>query len=355
MVAVGKIWHCQSEKLFLPTIHLALKKILVIRFSSIGDIVLTTPVLRCLKTQLEGAVVHIVTRAAYQKMLENNPHVDKVFVMQKELDELISVLKAEQYDFIVDLHKNLRSFRLIRALGKPSGSFPKLNLQKYLLVNFKIDRMPDLHIVDRYFEAVKALGVVNDNQGLDYYISPDQEVSAEVLPTHFRKGYYAFVIGGKHLTKVLPAEKVIEVIAHTTLPAVLLGGPEDAARGDKIVAAVGDKAWNACGKFSLDQSASLLKNAKAVLTNDTGLMHIAAALQKPIVSVWGNTVPEFGMYPYMPQNRELSIIIENKNLSCRPCSKIGYERCPKKHFKCMNELDAALIADSLNRLQQKDY
>ena len=338
----------------MPTIHLALKKILVIRFSSIGDIVLTTPVLRCIKTQLDGAVVHFATRAAHQKILENNPYVDKVFAMQKEIDELIPDLKAEQYDFIVDLHKNLRSFRLIRALGKPSGSFPKLNMQKYILVNFKIDLMPDVHIVDRYFEAAKTLGVVNDNQGLDYFIPPDQEVSTEVLPAHFRKGYYAFVIGAKHLTKVLPVEKVIEVLANTSLPAVLLGGPEDAARGDKIVAAVGDKAWNACGKFSLDQSASLLKNAKAVLTNDTGLMHIAAALQKPIVSVWGSTVPEFGMYPYMPQNPELSIIIENKNLSCRPCSKIGYDRCPKKHFKCMNDLNARLIADSLNLLQQKD-
>ncbi len=351
---MGKIWHCQPEKLFLPTIHLALKKILVIRFSSIGDIVLTTPVLRCLKTQLESAIVHVATRAAYLNMLENNPHVDKVFAMQKEIDELIPLLKAEQYDFIVDLHKNLRSFRLIRALSKPSGSFPKLNLQKYLLVNFKVNRLPDVHIVDRYFEAVKALGVVNDKQGLDYYISPDQEVSAEELPIHFRKGYYAFVIGGKHLTKVLPAEKVIEVIAFSSLPVVLLGGPEDALRGDEIVKGAGEKAWNACGKFSLDQSASLLKIAKVVLSNDTGLMHIAAALQKPIVSVWGNTVPEFGMYPYMPQNRELSVIIENKNLSCRPCSKIGYDRCPKKHFKCMNKLDAALIADSLNQLQQKD-
>lgn len=335
----------------MPTIHPILKKILVIRFSSIGDIVLTTPVLRCLKTQLVGAVLHFVTRAAYQKILENNPYVDKVFGMQNEISELIDELKAEQYDFIVDLHKNLRSFRLIRALGKPSRSFPKLNMEKYLLVNFKIDRMPDLHIVDRYFEAVKTLGIVNDNQGLDYYIPADQEVSTEVLPAYFRNGYFAFVIGAKHLTKVLPAEKVIEVLAHTSLPAVLLGGPEDAARGEIIIAAVGDKAWNACGKFSLDQSASLLKKAKVVLTNDTGLMHIAAAFKKPIVSVWGSTVPEFGMYPYLPKNPELSIIIENKNLSCRPCSKIGYDRCPKKHFKCMNDLDPALIAESLEKLR----
>lgn len=342
----------------MPTIHLGLKKILVIRFSSIGDIVLTTPVLRCIKTQLEEAVVHVATRANHVKMLENNPHVDKVFGMQKALDELIPLLKAEQYDYIVDLHKNLRSFRLIRALAKPSGSFPKLNLQKYLLVNFKVDRLPDLSIVDRYFEAVKALGVVNDNKGLDYFILPDQEVSSTKLPADFRNGFFAFVIGGKHLTKVLPVEKVIETISYASLPVVLLGGKEDAARGAEIVKAVGDKAWNACGIFSLDQSASLLKIANVVLSNDTGLMHIAAALQKPIVSVWGNTVPEFGMYPYLPQNPALSIIIENKTLNCRPCSKIGFDRCPKKHFKCMNDLNAALIADSLeqlNRLQQKDY
>ncbi|HRB40127.1 MAG TPA: glycosyltransferase family 9 protein, partial [Bacteroidia bacterium] len=94
-----------------------------------------------------------------------------------------------------------------------------------------------------------------------------------------------------------------------------------------------------CGITSIGQSASLIKQSKAVITHDTGLMHIAAALRKKIVSVWGNTVPEFGMYPYLPVNSVPFSISEVKNLNCRPCSKIGYNTCPKKHFRCMNDMD----------------
>jgi ADP-heptose:LPS heptosyltransferase len=334
-----------------------LNKILVIRFSSIGDIVLTTPVLRCIKKQLDDVVLHVVTRAAHQKMLENNPYIDKVFGFKTDLDEVVPALKAQQYDHIVDLHKNLRSFLLIHKLKRPSTSFPKFNLKKYLFVRFKLDLMPKLHIVDRYFEAVKKLGVQNDQQGLDYFIPVDQQIAKTKLPPAYRQGYIAVVIGGKHLTKVLPAHKVIEVLAQLNLPSVLLGGPEDKERGDSIVAALNERVWNTCGEFSLDQSASLIQHSKAVLTNDTGLMHIAAALQKPILSVWGNTVPSFGMYPYMPQKMGQSVIVENNALSCRPCSKIGFDHCPKGHFKCMNELDAAIMATKLNQisqLQQKD-
>ena len=310
-----------------------MKKILVIRFSSIGDIVLTTPVIRCLKQQL-NIEVHYLTKSSFRGMLNNNPYVDKVHTIDKEIDaELIQQLKSENFDFIADLHHNLRTLRLKKALKVPSKSFSKLNIPKWLLVNLKINKMPDVHIVDRYLETVNHLGVKNDNEGLDYFIPESSIVNVSRLPEQQAKGYVGIVIGGQHATKMMPVNKLIEVCENLSELIVLLGGPEDASRGELIAEAVGARVFNACGKFKLDESASLVQQANWIITHDTGLMHIAAAFKKRIVSVWGNTVPELGMYPYMSDPK--SKIVEVKGLSCRPCSKIGYSKCPKAHFKCM--------------------
>ena len=310
-----------------------MKKILIIRFSSIGDIVLTTPVIRCLKKQL-NAEVHYLTKSSFKGILNNNPYVDKVHTIEKEISsELIAELKNENFDFIADLHHNLRTLRLKKALNISSKSFPKYNIQKWLLVNLKIDRMPQMHIVDRYMETVSSLGVVNDAKGLDYFIPETSKVDLSRLPEIQSNGYVGIVIGGQHATKMMPILKLIELCDSLSEPIVLLGGPEDKLRGEEIVNAVGVKVFNGCGQFKLDESASLVQQASWVITHDTGLMHIAAAFKKRIVSVWGNTVPELGMYPYLPDPS--SKIVQIKGLSCRPCSKIGYSKCPKSHFKCM--------------------
>jgi len=310
-----------------------LKKILIIRFSSIGDIVLTTPVVRCLKKQL-NVELHYLTKSSFGGILNNNPYLDKVHTIDKEISkELIQELKGENFDFVVDLHNNLRTLRIKKALKVQSKSFPKLNIQKWLLVNLKINKMPNVHIVDRYLETVIHLGVKNDNEGLDYFIPEASKVDLSRLPQEQSKEYVAVVIGGQHATKMIPTQKLIELCKKLTEPVVLLGGPEDASRADKIVEAVGAKVFNACGKFKLDESASLVQQANWIITHDTGLMHIAAAFKKRIVSVWGNTVPELGMYPYLADSK--SKIVEVKELSCRPCSKIGFAKCPKTHFKCM--------------------
>ena len=319
-----------------------MKKILIIRFSSIGDIVLTTPVLRCLKKQL-NAEVHYLTKSSFKGMLNNNPYVDKVHTIDKEVSkELIAELKAENFDFVADLHHNIRTLRLKRSLNLLSKSFPKYNIQKWLLVNLKIDRMPKIHIVDRYMETVSNLGIVNDMAGLDYFIPESSKVDLSQLPKIQASGYVGLVIGGQHATKMMPVSKLIEVCDSLKEPVLLLGGPEDTERGEEIVQATGEKVFNACGKFKLDESASLVEQAKWIITHDTGLMHIAAAFKKRIVSVWGNTVPELGMYPYQADSQ--SKIVEIKGLSCRPCSKIGYSKCPKGHFKCMEHKVEKIIS-----------
>jgi ADP-heptose:LPS heptosyltransferase len=325
---------------------LSLPKILVIRFSSIGDIVLTTPIVRCIKQQIKGAELHYLTKKAFLPIVQDNPNIDKVYSIKSDINEVIEDLKKEKYDFIVDLHHNLRTMQVKKALKAKSASFPKLNIEKWLAVNLKMNKLPNIHIVDRYFKTVESLGVKNDEAGLDYFIPKQDEVDINSLPQSHRNGYIAFVIGAKHYTKQLPDHKIISICKKINASIVLLGGIEDAEKAKHIEQAVGDKIYNAVGKYNINQSASLIKQAKKVLTHDTGLMHIASAFKKDIISVWGNTIPAFGMYPYKPGAG--SHIMEVKGLSCRPCSKLGFKSCPKKHFNCMEKQDEVAIINSLS-------
>lgn len=315
-------------------------KILVVRFSSIGDIVLTTPVLRCLKQQLKGVEIHYLTKSKFKSLVENNPNIDRVITIDKSVEEVLTELKAENYDRVIDLHRNVRTLALKRKLGKPSASFNKLNVQKWLLVNFKVNRLPNVHIVDRYMETVESLGVKNDQLPCDFYISPENQLDVAAKLSLEPKKYVAVAIGAQFATKTLPTQQLIEILAEINVPIILLGGSEDEQKASDILAGLSDKnIQSACGILNLQQSASVVEQAAVLLTHDTGLMHIASCFEIPVVSVWGNTVPELGMYPYFPQKPTLFTIHEVKDLSCRPCSKIGYQSCPKKHFKCMMEQD----------------
>lgn len=321
-------------------------KILVIRFSSIGDIVLTTPVVRCLKQQLEGNVeIHYLTKFDYVSLLEHNPYISKIHSIEKSTNEIMENLEAERFDYVVDLHKNLRSSRVKRKLESLSFSFDKLNWQKWLLVNLKINRMPKIHIVERYLASVKALGIENDGEGLDYYL-PKNIIEKDLLPNGFSKNYIALVLGATHATKRLPKHKLIELATQLKKSVVLIGGKEDSLIGEEIEKIDSNRIFNAAGKMSLNESAVLLKDADTVITHDTGMMHIAAAFQKKIISIWGNTVTDLGMYPYLnTENKNTYKVIENNQLRCRPCSKIGFEKCPKGHFKCMEELNISEITE----------
>ncbi|HET6225292.1 MAG TPA: glycosyltransferase family 9 protein [Bacteroidia bacterium] len=319
-----------------------MKKILIIRFSSIGDIILTTPVLRCLKTQSPETEIHYLTKKSFKSILDHNPYLSKIHTIEKDVKEITAELKKENFDEIIDLHNNLRTLQTKLLLGKKASTFRKLNFQKWLLVQFKINRMPQLHVVDRYMETIKHLGIKNDERGLDYFIPAKDEVALQTLPLTHQQGYIGFVIGAKHFTKQLPLEKIISVCKKINQPLVLLGGKEDRDRGELIVAAIGIHVYNACGIYNLNQSASLVKQAARIISHDTGLMHIAAALKKDITSIWGNTVPAFGFTPYKPG--KASKIVEVQGLACRPCSKIGYDKCPKGHFKCMKEINEEAAA-----------
>ena len=353
MIFAPRAWHkFIIETIFKPQRQIMGVKVLVIRFSSIGDIVLTTPVVRNLKTQLDDAEVHFCTKYQFRSIVEPNVYIDKVHYLQDSLTTLVKTLKAEKYDYVIDLHRNLRTGIIKRRLGVKSYAFDKLNWAKWLMVNLKINKLPNRHIVDRYMDAIAPLGVKMDSLGLDYFIPDNDVVPMDWLPDTHRKEYVAYAIGAQHNTKKLPLKRMIELCDKINKPIVLLGGPEDTENGEAIVrffeksdksapfeeglTRMNKKAliYNACGKYSLNQSASLVKQARYVFTHDTGLMHIAAAFKKEIFSIWGNTTPLFGMYPY----RTKFTVFENNKLNCRPCSKIGHSKCPKGHFKCMNDI-----------------
>ncbi|WP_340111641.1 glycosyltransferase family 9 protein [Maribellus mangrovi] len=314
-------------------------KFLVIRFSSIGDIVLTTPVVRGLKQQVENAEVHFVTKKKHASLVSSNPYIDKVLLFGDNINELVAQLQEEQFDYIVDLHQNIRSNRLKRRLDAPSFSFQKLNWEKWLMVKFKINRLPDQHIVERYLKTVSVFDVKDDGKGLDFFISDNEAFNNDDLPATFKDGYVAFVIAGTYATKKLPVDKVSQICQQISYPVILLGGKSEQAEGEKILSESKGNVLNYAGKISLNQSASLVRDARLVLSNDTGLMHIAAAFKKKILSFWGNTIPSFGMTPYLAHSESQKL--EVAGLKCRPCSKLGYQKCPKKHFRCMNDIEIA--------------
>ena len=326
-------------------------KILVIRFSSIGDIVLTTPVVRVLKSQLKDAEIHYATRLEYEAILSANPHIDKIHLLEENIRSFISELKKEKFDHIIDLHHNFKTFLIKTSLGIKSSSYQKLNIRKWLIVNLKVNALPNVHIVDRYLQAAAKLGVNNDGDGLDYFIPHKDEVENEWLPESHRGEFYVLAIGAKFATKRLPQSKIIELCDKINKPVILLGGREEVEVGqyvekffekreknksyEKGLKDLNKKTiiFNGCGKFNLNQSGSIIKQSNGVFCHDTGLMHIAAAFDKQVFSIWGNTLPEFGMYPYQTK----FTVFENNALSCRPCNKIGSSKCPLGHFDCMNK------------------
>ncbi|GAB3933796.1 glycosyltransferase family 9 protein [Mucilaginibacter myungsuensis] len=318
-------------------------KILVIRFSSMGDIIYTTPVVRCIKKQVRNAEVHFLTKPIFKYIYDNNPYLDKLLLLKGSLSETIADIKAEKYDHIVDLHSNLRTSIIKLRTGVKSTTYNKQRFKKWLSLKFKLKTIEPIHLVDRYLKAAAPLGVVNDGLPIDYYVKQQHNLS-DLLPASHQK-FVAFIIGATHFTKRMPNEKVISICQQLDLPVVLLGGKDVKANAEEIAKALGPKAYDACGVTSLDESVFLVSHAESIIGFDTGLTHIAEAFNKPIASIWGSTVPELlGVQPYKIDKS----LVAGVELSCRPCSKFGLAKCPQGHFKCMYDIDEQSIVNFVN-------
>jgi ADP-heptose:LPS heptosyltransferase len=190
---------------------------------------------------------------------------------------------------------------------------------------------------------------------LDYFIPDTDKVKESDIPGGHLAGYIGVVIGAAHNTKKLPIHKLKELCGAIEHPIILLGGKDDREAGEQIASVDPHKIYNSCGKFNINESADLVRRAKLIITHDTGLMHIASAFKKQVISIWGNTVPQFGMYPYygalspqLPKDKLPYDIMEVRPLYCRPCSKIGYNKCPLGHFKCMEKIQISEIVEKVN-------
>ncbi|GAB3551785.1 glycosyltransferase family 9 protein [Spirosoma fluminis] len=310
-------------------------KLLILRFASIGDIVLTTPVIRCVKQQLAQAEVHFCTGQDYQLLVAYNPYIDKCHYLNGNLYRLIRQLRAEQFDYVIDLQNTWLTGLIKAALRVRSFSVETHSFRRWLYVRWKINAMPTQHVVDRYMTTLHELGVTNDEKGVDYFIPYKDEVETDWLPPTHQHDFVAYAIGGQHLTRRLPVPRIISLCRKINHPIVLLGDKADRPQGDAVVRALGSRyVYNACGQFNINQSASLLQRARVVFSHDTGLMHIAAAFGKKVYSIWGSTTPQLGNYPY----KTPYVRLEKQGLACRPCSPSGFSNCPMKHFRCMNDL-----------------
>ena len=319
-------------------------KILVIRFSSLGDVIYTTPVVRCLKQQLPGVEVHFITKPQFKYIYEGNPYLDKLLLLKEKLNDTIAEIKAEKYDCIIDLHSNLRTRIIKLKTGVKSYTYNKQTIRKWLSLKLRRQLVPPVHLVDRYLKAAAPLGIVNDNKPIDYFVKNNHNIDA-LLPATHHKGYIGFIIGAAHFTKRMPNEKIISICRQLNRPIVLLGGNDVKENGSIVAAAVGESVYNACGATNLDESVFLVSKAESIIGFDTGLTHIAEAFNKPIASIWGSTVPELlGVQPYKIDKA----LISGVHLSCRPCSKYGLAKCPLHHFKCMNDINEQEIIDFCN-------
>ena len=234
-------------------------------------------------------------------------------------------------------------------LKRMDFSVNKINFRKWLYVNFKWDRLPGVHMVDRNLDTINHFISERDGLGLDYFIPPQEEVSLKDLPPPFRTGYIAMAIGAQHRTKQLPLDQLTDLCNRLEQPVILLGGENDAGVAGQITGALPDSdILNKCVSLTIHQSASLVRQARLLITHDTGLMHIGAAFRKKIITIWGNTVPRFGMYPYKAD--PASVWFEVDGLRCRPCSKIGFQECPRRHFKCMRQQDIPGMARTAEQL-----
>lgn len=319
---------------------MAIERILIIRLSSIGDIVLATPIIRQVRMRFPTAQIDFLTRANFAELLRYNPYLSQVYAVEE--------FQPEKYDLCIDLQNSRRSRWLRRKCATHIAQYRKENWKKFLLVNFKWNLLSDaVPVALRYLEACRAFGIEDDGKGCDIFLSDaERHMAAQALKP---KTTLAVCYGAKHFTKRFPIEKTAAVLnallAKHDVQILLLGGKDDAPLGEKlrVMISPASSVNDFSGQCSLLQTAALLERADAVFTNDTGLMHIAAAFQKPIVVVFGSSVKEFGFLPFRAPYQ----LLERKGLKCRPCSHIGRARCPEGHFKCMQELDTHAVLQAV--------
>lgn len=338
---------------------------MIIRLSSIGDIILTSAVVRSVKKQFPEARITFLIKKEFIDLVKYNPNIDHILTVDKALGrkgmkELRIKIRREKFEWIIDLHKNLRSNYLKRCSGAVYKTrYSKLIFKRTLLVKLRINLYKTIKPVYlRYFEAVKEAGITYDKLGTEVFYPAEDEnfVKGKLLSEGYDHTSPIVVLcpGAKHATKQWLPERFIEVakklIIEKECTICLAGGSEDMQLCDEIRKAVGHGVINLAGSLTLLQSAALLRMAKLCIVNDSGLMHLAQSQKTPVLAIFGSTTRELGFYPL----EEKSLVIEYP-ISCRPCSHIGKEKCPKGHFKCMKEIQVEDVMKGIRKLMPGSF
>ena len=325
-----------------------INRLLIIRLSSLGDILLTTPVIRALKIKFPSAKIDFLLREEYEDTLKYNSNLNNKILLKRDydVDELVRELKENNYDMVIDLQNNGRSRAITKKIGVKSLKYKKNNWQKFLLVKFNLQSNSKPRLVpERYANAIPGLQL--DNKGLDLFL-PDNLTKS--LVDEYK--YIGLCPGSRHFTKKYPEEYFVELgktILDSGRQVVLFGGSDDLEVNDRLHSNL-TGSINLSNNNDLLQTANDMKFCEAIICNDSGLMHTATAVGVPVVAIFGSTVTDFGFAPYNNPN----LILENKLLNCRPCSHIGRSNCPKHHFKCMKEIYPHLVFESLTKLLGKN-
>lgn len=341
---------------------------LIIRFSSIGDIILSSLLLRVLHRRFPDNRIDYLAKSEYADLVRFNPHIANVIELPvlgglHDLREIRRAIRKARYDLVVDIHNSIRSRYISAGLGNVVR-IRKRKFARFLLVKTKRDLYDWFGgapgIAERYLEPVKHLGVQNDRNGLEVFIPEEISVGATrtIRDSGIASGRIAIGLcpSARHKNKMWLAERFADVAASLATQndaAILLfgSGPEEKVRCEEIKARIergspGRIVLNLSGGISLTETAALMDHCSVVITNDSGLMHLAAARKRKVVAIFGPTVQQLGFFPYGTQ----SIVIEDRSLSCRPCTHIGLEYCPKGHFKCMKNIESPQVIEAAESL-----
>ncbi len=332
-----------------------LKKILIIRLSSIGDIILTTPVIRLLRKRFPEAHIDYLTKSRFAGLLRHDPQIDRLIEFPetgtlKNLFQIRHFLREQNYNVIIDLHKNFRSLILsVRQNTKFTGRLRKYGWPRFNLVKFGRDIYCSVQpVLQRYIDVAAPLQIIDDGAGTELFLAQEDHSGFQHksgLGQETRNPIIALAPGAGYFSKRWPLEnyqKIAAEIIKNGKTCLVLGGPEDRRLGETIKKAA-PEIIDLTGKLSLRQSAAALKTATRLITNDTGLMHMAEAVKTPVTAIFGSTVRQLGFYPFLPQSR----VFENLQLSCRPCSHVGRPNCPQGHFLCMKSTKPQAVSESL--------
>jgi len=331
-----------SFPLFLFSFSFMPPRVLLVRFSSIGDLLLTTPLLRAIRARHPRAHLAFVVREDMADTLRHNPRIDELITWRRgsSLAALARRLRAEPWTHRLDLHGSLRS-RLLRQLvpGRWTG-YPKYRARRRLLIATHGRRGGNLGpVAERYFAAARDLEVRPDGAGLEFFTAPEADGrAADFLARHHLGGsrpLVALAPGAAHFTKRWPARHWMALAQQlvTDHDIVVLGGAAERELARAIAGAARDRASSAAGEFTLEGTAALLKRASRLIAGDTGVLHLATAVGTPVVGLYGPTVEAFGFFPY----RARAIALQH-DLSCRPCSSQGGPACPLGHHNCLVKL-----------------